>query len=509
MNDDKYNKLCTFAFENKNPHLNYLKQLAGQTAVYGLGTIIPRLMNFLLMTPFYTRVFQKGEYGVVTELYAYAALLLVLLSYGMETTFFRYSEKEKNKDVVYSTSFISLLVTSLGFIALIFLFSHPLAELIRHSSHHEYIIYFGLIIGIDSITAIPFARMRQQNKAFRFAIIKIINVLVLIGANMFFLWICPMIAEHNPSSSLLIFYSPEIGVGYAFISNLIASIVTLILLIPDIFKIKLRFDKTLLRRMLNYAFPILIVGLLGMFNDVSDKIFLKYFWPDRDEALQIVGIYGANFKLAVLLTIFTQMFRYAAEPFFFAKAKDKDSKQIYANVMKYFVIFELLIFLGVTLYIDFAKYFIDEKFWEGLSIVPIILFAKIFFGITINLSIWYKLTDKTKYGAYINIVGVVIIILFNVLLIPVWGYMASAWGQFACYFSIMVLSFLLGRKHFRVDYDVKRIFFYTVFAILLFFVNDYLAISDLIQQTIFSTFLILLFVGVVYFRERGAFATTR
>ena len=485
--------------------MNYLKQLAGQTAIYGLGTIIPRLMNFLLMTPFYTRVFQKGEYGVVTELYAYAALFLVLLTYGMETTFFRYSEKEKNKDRVYSTSFISLLVTSLGFIVIIFLFSHSIADLIRYSSHHEYIIFFGLIIGIDSITAIPFARLRQQNKAFRFAIIKIINVLVLIGANMFFLWICPMIAESNPSSPLLIFYSPEIGVGYAFISNLIASVVTLILLIPDIFQIKLKFDKALLRRMLNYAFPILIVGLLGMFNDVSDKIFLKYLWPDKEEALQIVGIYGANFKLAVLLTIFTQMFRYAAEPFFFAKAKDKDSKLIYANVMKYFVIFELLIFLGVTLYIDFAKYFIDEKFWEGLSIVPIILFAKIFFGITINLSIWYKLTDKTRYGAYINLVGVVIIILFNVLLIPIWGYMASAWGQFACYFSIMLLSFFLGRKHFRIDYDIKRIFFYTIFAILLFFVNEYLAISDFIQQTVFSTFLILLFVGVVYFRERGAF----
>jgi len=485
--------------------LNYLKQLAGQTAVYGLGTIVPRLMNFLLMTPFYTRVFQKGEYGVVTELYAYAALLLVLLTYGMETTFFRYSEKEKNKDLVYSTSFISLLVTSLVFIAIILLFSQPIADLIHYSSHHEYIVYFGLIIGIDAFASIPFARLRQQNKAFRFAIIKVINVLVLIALNVFFLWVCPMIAENNPESPLLVFYSPDIGVGYAFISNLIASIVTLILLIPDIFKIKLKFDKALLRRMLNYSFPILIVGLLGMFNDVSDKIFLKYFWPDKEEALQIVGIYGANFKLAVLLTIFTQMFRYAAEPFFFAKAKEKDSKQMYADVMKYFVIFELLIFLGVTLYIDFAKYFIDEKFWEGLSIVPVILFAKIFFGITINLSIWYKLTDKTRYGAYINLIGALVIIFFNVMLIPVWGYMASAWGQFACYFSIMLLSFFLGRRHFRIDYDLKSIISYTAFALVLFTINENLSIESLWAQTFLSTLMILFFIGVVYFRERRSF----
>ncbi len=485
--------------------MNYIKQLAGQTAVYGLGTIVPRLLNFLLMTPFYTRIFQKGEYGVVTELYAYSAILLVMLTYGMETTFFRFSEKEKDKGSVYSTSFISLLITSLSFIVIILLFSHPIAELIRHSSHHEYIIFFGLIIGIDAFTAIPFARLRQQNRAFRFAMIKIVNVIVQIGLNLFFLWICPMVAESDPSSPLLVFYSPDIGVGYAFISNLGASIITLFLLIPDIFKIKLRFDKALFKRMLNYAFPILIVGLLGMFNDVSDKIFLKYLWPNQEEALQIVGIYGANFKLAVLLTIFTQMFRYAAEPFFFAKAKDKNSKQIYADVMKYFVIFELLIFLGVTLYIDFAKYFIDEKFWEGLKIVPVILLAKVFFGITINLSIWYKLTDKTRYGAYINLVGTIVIILFNVMLIPVFGYMASAWGQFASYFAIMVFSFFLGRKYFRVDYDLKRIFAYTAFAVLLFFFNDYLSIFDIILQTIVSTLLIFLFAGVIYFKERAGF----
>jgi len=485
--------------------LNHLKQLAGQTAVYGLGTIVPRLLNYLLMTPFYTRVFQKGEYGVVTELYAYAALLMVLLTYGMETTFFRYSEKEKDKAKVYGTSLISLMTTSSVFIVFILLFSQQLAGVIRYPAHHEYIIYFGLIIGLDAFTSIPFARLRQQNKAFRFAIIKIINVSVQIGLNLYFLWVCPEIAKSNPESPLLAFYSPEIGVGYAFISNLAASVVTLLLLIPDVFKIRIKFDKALLKQMLNYSFPILIVGLLGMFNDVSDKLFLKYLWPDKDQAMKIVGVYGANFKLAVLLTIFTQMFRYAAEPFFFAKAKEENSKEIYADVMKFFIIFGLLIFLGVTLFIDYTKYFIGREYWEGLKVVPVILFAKLFFGITINLSIWYKLTDKTRYGALINLSGTVVVVLINVLLIPVFGYMASAWGQFACYFTVMTFSFFLMRRHFRIDYDLKSIFGYTLFAVILFVISNSMAIPGLLYRTLFNTLLLLVFAGVVFYRERAVF----
>ncbi len=257
--------------------------------------------------------------------------------------------------------------------------------------------------------------------------------------------------------------------------------------------------------MLNYSFPILIVGLLGMFNDVSDKLFLKYLWPGKSEAMKIVGVYGANFKLAVLLTIFTQMFRYAAEPFFFAKAKEENSKEIYADVMKFFIIFGLLIFLGVTLYIDFTKYFIGREYWEGLKVVPIILFAKLFFGITINLSIWYKLTDKTRYGALINLSGTIVVVLVNVLLIPVFGYMASAWGQFACYFTVMTFSFFLMRKHFRIDYDLKSIFGYTLFAVVVFVISKSIVIPELLYRTIFNTALLLIFAGVVFYRERTVF----
>lgn len=484
--------------------LNHLKQLAGQTAIYGLGTIVPRLFNFLLMTPFYTRIFQKGEYGVVTELYAYTALLIVLLTYGMETTFFRFSEKE-NKENVLSTSFISLLFTSIPFMILVMVFATPIANMIEHSANVEYVIYFGIIIGLDALTAIPFARLRQQNKAFRFAIIKIINVSIQVGLNLFFLWLCPVLIKQNPDSVLTLVYSPDVGVGYAFISNLVASIVTLLLLIPDILNIRFKFDKALFKQMLNYTFPILIVGLLGMFNEVSDKIFLKYLWPEKSKAMEIVGIYGANFKLAVLLTIFTQMFRYAAEPFFFAKEKEKNSGEMYADVMKFFIIFGLLIFLGVTLYIDFAKYFIDEPYWEGLHIVPIVLMAKLFFGITINLSIWYKLTDMTRFGAYMNLIGTAIIIVVNVLFISVIGYLASAWAQFICYAVIMIISYFLGQKYYKIKYDLISILGYFILAVAIYIVSRYIKIDDLPLKTGINTMLILLFVIIVFLKEKLAF----
>lgn len=487
--------------------MNYLKQLAGQTAIYGMGTIVPRLLNFLLMTPFYTRVFAKGEFGVVTELYAYSSLLIVLLTYGMETTFFRYSEKSGNKERVFSTTFISLLISSLIFIFLVLVFANPIAEMIKHSDNIEYVIYFGLIIGLEAIMAIPFARLRQQNKALKFTIIKLINVSIQIGLNLFFLLWCPVIVAQNPDSFVTLFYNPEVGVGYAFISNLVASMITVLLLVPDTIKIKFIFDTTLFRQMLNYAFPILIVGLLGMFNEVSDKIFLKYLWPDQSKAMEIVGVYGANFKLAVLLTIFTQMFRYAAEPFFFSKAKDKNSKNMYANVMKYFVIFGLLIFLGVTLYIDFAKYFIDEPYWEGLHIVPIILMAKLFFGITVNLSIWYKLSDMTRFGAYMNLIGTIIIILVNVFFIQVIGYLASAWAQFICYATIMVISYFLGQKYYKIKYDLITIFGYFSLAVIIYYVSSLMEIEGLFLKTIVNTAFIMGFIIVVYIKERKAFST--
>ena len=482
--------------------MNPLKQLAGQTAVYGLGTIVPRLLNFLLLTPFYTRVFIKGEYGMVTELYAYVAFLMVLLTYGMETAYFRFVENAKNKDKVYTTALSSLFITSTLFVILVIVFAQPLADIIRYSSNVEYIIYFALIIGIEAFTSIPFARLRQQQKPGRFAFIKIVNVLVNIFLNFFFLWLCPVLLKNNPDSIVGLVYSENIGVGYAFISNLVATVITLILLIPDIFKTRIQFDSALLRSMLAYSLPLLVVGLAGMVNEVSDKIFLKYLWPDPDTALDQVGIYGACFRLAVLMTLFTQMFRYAAEPFFFAQAKERNSKTVYADVMKYFIIFGLLIFLVVMLYIDIFKYFIGRDFHEGLFIVPIVLFANLFLGIFYNLSVWYKLTNLTRYGAIIAICGAVITIILNVMLIPKIGYLGSAWAHFACYFVMMIISYFWGKKYFPINYDLKRIFFYIIIALVLYTVSNYIKPQVFINQILVNTVLLIIFIAAVFIFEK-------
>jgi len=482
--------------------LNPLKQLAGQTAVYGMGTIVPRLLNFLLLTPFYTRVFVKGEYGTVTELYAYVAFLMVLLTYGMETAYFRFVENAKNKDKVYTTALTSLFTTSTLFVILVVIFAQPLADIIRYSANVEYIIYFAFIIGIEAFTSIPFARLRQLQKPGRFAFIKIVNVLVNIFLNFFFLWLCPYLLKSNPDSIVGLVYSENIGVGYAFISNLVATVVTLLLLIPDIIKTKIQFDSALLRSMLTYSLPLLVVGLAGMVNEVSDKIFLKYLWPDRATALDQVGIYGACFRLAVLMTLFTQMFRYAAEPFFFAQAKEKNSKTVYADVMKYFIIFGLIIFLVVMLYIDIFKYFIGSGFHEGLFIVPIVLFANLFLGIFYNLSVWYKLTNLTRYGAVIAICGAAITIVLNIVLIPKIGYLGSAWAHFTCYLVMVVISYFWGKKYFPINYDLKRIFLYVLLALVLYTISNYIKPEQFIMQLLVNTALLTIFLATVYRFEK-------
>jgi O-antigen/teichoic acid export membrane protein len=464
--------------------LKEITKLASQTAVYGMGTIVPRLLNYLLLTPFYTRIFAEGQYGVVTELYAYVAFLLVLLTYGMETSFFRFAETGENKDRVFSTAISSLFITSALFVFFASVFAQDLASLIRYNAHPEYIIYFAIIVGSDAFTAIPFARLRQQNRAFRFAWIKIINVSVNIFFNFFFLLFCPWFLRENPESSLALVYNADIGVGYAFISNLIASLVTLILLLPDIFKITFSFDFALLKKIFSYGFPLLLVGLFGMINEVSDKVLFKFLItvPDgvadkQDYILSQLGVYGANYRLAVLMTLFIQMFRYAAEPFFFSHAREENAKALYASVMKYFIIFCLLLFLGVTLFLDFFKYFIGPDFRSGLHIVPVILMANLLLGIFYNLSVWYKLTDKTRFGAMIALIGAIITITLNIVLVPRFGYTGAAWAHLACYFTMVIFSFFIGRKFYLIKYDILNIALYFIIALGIYFLSEYITIG--------------------------------
>ncbi|NCO54791.1 MAG: oligosaccharide flippase family protein [Bacteroidetes bacterium] len=475
-----------------------IKQLAGQTAVYGLSSIIGRLLNYLLV-PLYTNIFSTGEYGVVTELYAYLSFLIIVLTYGMETGFFRFWESEKGNLKVYSTSLISLFVSSFVFIVLVIIFSKPIASVLEYNNHSEYVIWLGIIIGFDALTAIPFAYLRQQNKALKFALIKLINIIIFIGLNLFFLLLCPLLIKNGIKIPNWI-YSSEVGVGYIFISNMFASVITLILLIPTM-KIKFSFDAVIWKKMLLYSLPLLIAGLAGMVNETFDRAMLKRLLTDTSTAMEQLGIYGANYKVSILMTLFIQTFRYAAEPFFFSQAKEKNAKELYAQVMKYFIIFGLIIFLGVLLYLDIIKYFIGENFRSGLKVVPILLLANLFLGIFFNLSIWYKLTNKTSWGALLAIFGAVITISFNLWLIPIMGYMGAAWATLICYFAMMVASFLLGNMFYKVKYPLLRIGIYFLAAFAIYAVSLIVKIDSSSLSLLFNSFLFVLYIVFVLYME--------
>lgn len=480
--------------------MSKLKQLVGQTAIYGISSVVGRFLNYLLV-PLYTYNLPTGEFGVVTELYAYVSFLIIILTYGMETGFFKFSESEKDSDKVYSTTLISLLFTSVLFVIFVTGFYKNIANFIGYPQNPEYVLWFGIIIALDAFVSIPFARLRQQNKAKRFATIKMLNIFTNIGLNLFFIKLCPYLIENNPDTWVLSFHDGSIAVKYIFFSNLVASALTVILLLPDIIKVKLSFDKGLLKRILIYSSPLLIAGLAGVVNETLDRILLKSFLPETVDVMSEIGIYGASYKIAILMLLFIQMFRYAAEPFFFSQAKEKDSKQTYALVMKYFVIFGLFIFLFVMMYLDIIKYFIGPEYHSGLKIVPIVLMANLFLGIIYNLSIWYKLTNKTRQGAYIAIFGAIITIVLNIILIPKIGYEGSAWATFACYFSMMILSYFLGQKYFKVNYDIKTISMYLGIAVVLYFLSLYINLESKTLGLIVNTLFLIAFGSIVFVKE--------
>jgi len=485
-----------------------IKKLIGQTAVYGLSSIVGRFLNYLLV-PLYTSIFITSEFGVVTELFAYAGFLMVLLTYGMETSYFRFSERYDNPEKVFSTAVSPILLTSSLFIAIVILFSQNIANILQYPDNKEYIIWFALIIGIDSITAIPFAKLRREDKAVKFATFKFINIGLNIGFNLFFLLLIPYFIENDLFSFLTKFFSADVGVGYIFISNLIASSVVLVLFMPDFIRTKYTISKSLLKQLFVYGFPLLFAGLAIMTNEVIDRILLKHLITipksienGHEYIMSQIGIYGANYKLSVLVVLFIQAFRYAAEPFFFSQEKKSNAKDVYSNVMKYFVIFGLLIFLGIMLYIDIFKYFIsNESYWEGLHIVPILLVANIMLGVVYNLSIWYKLTDRTKYGAYIAGAGASVTIIINATLIPVIGYLGSAWAHFFSYFTMMLLSYFLGRKYFKIDYPLKDILIYILLAGVIYIISLFNEFEGFIAYSL-NTALISGFLLFVLIKEK-------
>lgn len=483
--------------------MNPLKKLAGQTAIYGLSTIAGRLLNYLLV-PLYTYNFSASEYGVSTEMYAYCSFLLIVLTYGMETALLNFSASESNKDNVYSTALISVITSSFFFFVLGYFLRHPIAGLIRYPQHPEYITWFALILGFDAVGGIVFVRLREQNKAKRFAFVKIINILANTGFNVFFIVVCSKIYQ-NPNSALHPFiekiYDPEIGIGYAFISNVISSILTVFLLLPEIREVRLSFDRELWKRMIIYAFPLLIAGLAGMTNETMDRIMLKYLLP-ADTAITQVGIYGACYKISIIMTMFVQTFRFAAEPFFFSQAREKNAGKLYADVMKYFMIICSIIFLGTMANISWIQYFVGAEYRVGIHVVPILLLANMCLGATANLGIWYKLTGKTRYGAYLTLFGAAITLALNFYWIPRIGYTGSAWATLICYASMMIVSYLAGNKHYPVNYDLKRILGYLALSLVLYFLGIFIDLDSVNLKLAINNLLWIFFISIVFALER-------
>ncbi len=457
-----------------------IKSLAKDTAVYGLSSIIGRFLNWCLV-PLYTQMFLPSEYGVVTYVYSIVALALIILTYGMETGFFRFANHERYSDPmeVYSTSLISLCITSTAFIVLVGVFLAPISVAMHCKNHQSYVMMMAIAVALDAFTALPFSYLRYRKRAMRFAVLRLINIGINIGLNLFFILLCPLIWERNPGL-ISWFYDPDFGIGYIFLANLVSSAVNVLLLVPELRGFPMRFNPKLWREMVVYSAPLLVLGLAGIMNQTLYSILFPLLFPDKSQAMSQLGIYSANLKIAIVMVMFIQAFRFAYEPFIFAKAQSRGEEKLqsYRDAMKYFVIFSMIIFLGVMFYIDILRYFISSDYFSGLKVVPIVMIAEFFFGIFFNLSLWYKLTDKTAYGMWFSLLGLAITVGLNVLLVPRYGYMGCAWASFACYGTMMVVSYIFGRIHYPIGYHVGRLALYFFSALALWMVAEMIAVES-------------------------------
>ena len=479
-----------------------LKGLLKDTAIYGVSSIVARFINFILV-PIQTKRFNAagGQYGIITNVYAYVALFIILLTYGMETTFFRFMNKEGERpERIYSTTLRMVGTTSLIFAVIISIFIHPLASLMGYQDHPEYIWVMFVTVAIDAFVAIPMAYLRYLHKPIKFASIQVFNILMNIILNVAYLIVLPAL-KLNPFG----IYDDQftLEVVWVFYINIFCSTLKMLLLWKELEGIRFGFDKAACKRMLGYAWPLLIMGLAGQFNQSASQILFPYFYDGSiEEAHAQLGIYGGCIKVAMIMVMITQAFRYAYEPFVFGKSKDKDSKDTYAQAMKYFIIFTLLAFLFVIAYMNILRLLIGKSYWEGLRVVPITMAAEIMFGIFFNLSFWYKLIDKTIWGAYFSGIGALVLVIIDVLFIPRFSYMACAWAGFAGYGTSMLLSYFIGQKNFPVNYPLRDIFFY-VGLTMVFFVGMNLANNTLpVWASIgFNTIILVFFVAVIVKRD--------
>ena len=484
--------------------MSNIKKLAGQTMWYGVSSIVGRFLLYLL-TPYLTSKLSVARYGDMSLMYAAIPFLNIIFTYGIETAYFRFATKAEYKKDIYNTATISIL-TSTFFLTVLLIFSRSsIAHLLRIDDHKDFISYAALIIAFDTLSTLPFAKLRLDQRPRKYALIRISSVVVQVIAVYFFLSVCPRLAKQSPSGFFGTFYKPEYGVGYYLIANLMASFFAFVFLYKEFFSFKFKFDKKIWIAMMIYSMPLIIVGFGGMINEVFDRIMLSWLAPVANvtAAKDQVGIYSACYKLSILITLFIQAFRMGAEPFFFKQAEGKNPQKVYARVMKFFVITITVMFLFVSLYIDIWKYFLStdpEKlkiYWTGLKVVPILLLANMFLGIYYNLSIWYKLTHKTIAGAYITLFGAAITLLINYFFIPYFGYMACAWATFFCYGTMMVISFLWGQRDYRIPYAWKKLCAYIVIVVILYFIHLlFKHFFPGFMASIFSgTFLIILYIA--------------
>ncbi len=475
-----------------------LKSLAKDTAIYGLSSIVARFINYWLV-PIQTQKFNAagGQYGIITNVYAYVSLLIILLTYGMETTFFRFMSKEgENADKVYSTTLRMVLLTSAVFVVVITLMLHPIASAMGYQDHPEYVWVMFFTVAIDAFVAIPFAYLRYVHKPIKFATLKILNITFNIVLNLLYLIVLPAL-RLNPFG----IYDEQftLDVVWVFYINMFCSVVTLFMLWKELKGFRFGFDMGTCRRMLSYTWPLLVMGLAGQLNQAASQILFPYFFDGTPtEAKAQLGIYGGCIKIAMIMVMITQAFRYAYEPFVFGKSRDKDNKETYATAMKYYLIFTLLAFLVVIGYMDVLRYLVGRSYWEGLRVVPIVMAAEIMFGVFFNLSFWYKLTNRTIWGAWFSGIGAVVLIVVDVLMIPRFSYMACAWAGFAAYAVSMIISYLVGQKYYPIKYPIGEMLVYVVVAMVLFAamscVNSQLPIWGALAANTLIIFLFLAFI---------------
>lgn len=476
--------------------MSLIKKLAGQTALYGLSSVIGRTLNYLLV-PLYTTVFAPGAYGIVTELYAYVAFLNILYIYGLETAYFRFSEEDEER--AFGNAFTSILITSVLLSGSIFLFAQSLADALGYPNQTHLIKWLAGILAVDAIVAIPFARLRKQGKALKFAAYKLINIILNIGLNLFFIVFCPELLEKNPTHWISEIYNSELGVGYVFLSNLIANASYILFFLPELRIIRVRLSRTEWVKMMKYAWPILIIGFAGVTNEMLSRAILKYRLPEGFyegySNVEILGIFGACYKLSIFMALAVQAFRYAFEPFFFGAASDKNSPKVFSQVMNVFVLFTAFSWLAVSLFLPvIAPVFLRQpEYLNALDAVPWLLGGGMFLGIFYNLSIWYKLTDNTIYGGIISLIGAALTLVLNWILIPVLGYMGSAMTTLFSYLLMVIISYLWGRKHYPISYDLFRVLTYVSLAAGGIWVNSKFN-SFGTSLTIILLFLILAFI---------------